>query len=98
MNEKYIKKLIKIANTQKALSELENVIFKDKRLMLDILKGNIQLPDYYSIQIVEHLREEKIKNKDDSFFINQLFKRKKSIDYCDPVEEHNKENYKINND
>jgi hypothetical protein len=89
LNEKYIKKLIKIANTQKALSELENVIFKDKRLMLDILKGNIQLPEYYSIQIVEHIRENQIKKKNDSFFIKEYFKRTQNKNFNDNLQKHN---------
>lgn len=89
MNEKYIKKLIKIANTQKALSELENVIFKDKRLMLDILKGNIQLPEYYSIQIVEYIRENQIKKKNDSFFIKEYFKRTQNKNFNDNLQKHN---------
>jgi hypothetical protein len=89
LNEKYIKKLIKIANTQKALSELENVIFKDKRLMLDILKGNIQLPEYYSIQIVEYIRENQIKKKNDSFFIKEYFKRTQNKNFNDNLQKHN---------
>lgn len=89
MNEKYIKKLIKIANTQKALSELENVIFKDKRLMLDILRGNIQLPEYYSIQIVEHIRENQIKKKNNSFFIKEYFKRTQNKNFNYDLQKHN---------
>lgn len=95
MNEKYIRKLKKNSRKE-ALVELENVILKNKRLMLSILKGDIELPEVYSIKIIEHLKNEQINKKNEEFFIKEYFKRNNNE--CFTTEQNEIQKYNIKND
>ncbi len=91
MFEKYDKKLDRFT-LKETMKVLENEIFKDKKLMLSIMKNEVIVPIFYKEQILIFLNKEEVKKKNDEFFISKHFLRNKEM------KTNKNEEFKINND
>lgn len=91
MFKKYDKKLDRMT-VKSSMKVLEEEIFKDKKLMLSIMKDEVIVPSFYKEQILIFLNKEEMKKKNDEFFISKHFQRNKEI------KTNKNEEFKINND